>query len=266
MVGGTCFGGVCGPAPTVEGASGLFFAGVSVMAESGDRSYRTCICRSPEVCGGLDGWLQVPGALFIPGSNVTMASTPASAGETFSLTVLTTVTAPVYAWAVTLVPAPSLCSGPTSDFDLSLSDSGTTSATFLASPTTQGKAGLWHVCVCLTFLAPNEAGELPPCEDFTLAGSVDVRPQSDTYALHGAVVAPGMEPEVWTVTGGAALSFSVLGASPGATVAAAESEEDCHSETFLSGLITSSTQPFSVQAPVMDGDFLICVKDPLHCD
>merc|ERR1719453_1290698 len=85
-----------------------------------------------------------------------------------------------------------------------------------------GAPGRWHVCTCLTFLAPNEAGDLPPCEDFTLAGSVEVSPQPETYALHGAVVASGLEPEVWTVTGGTALTFSVLGASPDASVAAAE--------------------------------------------
>merc|ERR1719235_1508536 len=243
MVGGTCFGGVCGPAPTVEGTRGLFFDGVSVMAMSSDKSYRTCICRSPEVCGGYDGWLQVPGKIDIPGSNVTMVSSPAVAGESFTLTLSTTVQDPVYAWAATLVPAPSLCTAGV-DFDVSLTESSATAATFFVSPvdettttttTTAGNstenatptsapvpttAGLWHVCVCLTFIVPNEAGDLPPCDDFTLAGSVDVRPKPESYALHGAVVASGLDPEVWVVTGGNTLTFSVLGASPDASVAA----------------------------------------------
>jgi hypothetical protein len=84
----------------------------------------------------------------------------------------------------------------------------------------------------LTFVVPNEAGDLPPCEDFTLAGSVDVSPQPDTYALLGAIVASGLDAKVWTVTGGTERTFSVLGAGPDALVAATM-EANCADENFL---------------------------------
>jgi len=286
MVGGTCFGGICGPAPAVEGTRGLFFDGVSVMAQSGDRTYRTCLCRSPEVCESkTDGWLQVPGKIFIAGSNVTMTSTPASAGETFSLTLDSTVADPVYAWAAAFVKAPSLCSGSTSDFTVTESESSMKSATFSVSQT-YAEPGRWHVCVCLTFVVPNEAGDLPPCEDFTLAGSVDVSPQPDTYALLGAIVASGLDAKVWTVTGGTERTFSVLGAGPDALVAATM-EANCANENFLlewvdgdetfrnsfgnfrnSSFLWNRTSDghYSNFVPAMDKDFFLCVKDPLHCN